>query len=114
MSQNLIPERLKKAREQQGITMAEASRRLKLSKIGYCRYEYGERAPSPQIIEVIAQCFHTSVDYLIGFSDDPNPNQIKISQEGEPELFEIVKFWQNGNTEKNKKMYNYFKKEISK
>ncbi|MCQ2527640.1 MAG: helix-turn-helix domain-containing protein [Saccharofermentans sp.] len=112
MSQNLIPERLKKAREQQGITMAEASRRLKLSKIGYCRYEYGERAPSPQIIEVIAQCFHTSVDYLIGYSDDPNPNQIKISQEDEPKLFEIVEFWQQGDVKRNKKLYDYYKKII--
>ena len=39
MSAQLIPERLKIARENLGITMAEASRRLNLSKIGYCRYE---------------------------------------------------------------------------
>ena len=39
MSAKLIPERLKFVRENMGITMAEASRRLNLSKIGYCRYE---------------------------------------------------------------------------
>ena len=43
MENQLIPERLKMAREKLGITMAEASRRLNLSKIGYCRYVYGER-----------------------------------------------------------------------
>ena len=34
MSAKLIPERLKIVRENMGITMAEASRRLNLSKIG--------------------------------------------------------------------------------
>ena len=54
MSEHLIPERLRNVREGLGITMAEASRRMNLSKIGYCRYEYGDRSPSPQTIEVFA------------------------------------------------------------
>ena len=86
MSAQLIPERLKIARENLGITMAEASRRLNLSKIGYCRYEYGERVPSPQTVEVIAQCFNTSVDYLVGISDDSTPTQIVIDKNKDPEL----------------------------
>lgn len=57
MSAKLIPERLKFVRENMGITMAEASRRLNLSKIGYCRYEYGERVPSQQTLEIIDSMF---------------------------------------------------------
>ena len=86
----LSTERLKKAREKKGITMAEAARRLNMSKIGYCRYEYGERTPSLQTIEVIAQCFETSVDYLIGKTSDMSPDFIIIRKSSSPKLFEFV------------------------
>ncbi len=91
MSDKLLPERLKTARERLGISMTEAAKRLNLSKIGYCRYEYGERSPSPQTIEVIAQCFGTSVDYLIGRTSDIEPDSIIVYKDKTPLLFEIVK-----------------------
>ena len=112
MSAQLIPERLKTARENMGITMAEASRRLNLSKIGYCRYEYGERVPSPQTVEVIAQCFHTSVDYLTGLSDNPEPTQIVIEKEKNPDLFSLVKLCQSSNPEQLKRLLAYYEKLI--
>lgn len=110
MSTQLIPERLKLARENMGITMAEASRILNLSKIGYCRYEYGERVPSPQTTEVIAQCFHTSVDYLVGLSDNPEPTHIVIEKEKNPELFDLVKLCQNSNSKKLRRLQAYYEK----
>ena len=90
MSNQLIPKRLKTAREKMGISMAEAARRLNLSKIGYCRYEYGDRTPSPQTVEVIARVFGTSVAYLTGESGDMTPDFIIIDKNGTPELFELV------------------------
>lgn len=113
MSAQLIPERLKIARENLGITMAEASRRLNLSKIGYCRYEYGERVPSIQTIEVIAQCFHTSVDYLIGITDNPSPTQIVIDKESNPELFELIELCRNNDFDQIKRLIAYYQ-ELSK
>ena len=113
MSAQLIPERLKIARENLGITMAEASRRLNLSKIGYCRYEYGERVPSIQTIEVIAQCFHTSVDYLVGITDNPSPTQIVIDKESNPELFELVELCHNNDSDQIKRLIAYYQ-ELSK
>ena len=109
MSTHLIPERLKSARENLGITMAEASRRLNLSKIGYCRYEYGERVPSPQTVEVIAQCFNTSVDYLVGLSDDPKPTQIVIDKHKNPELFTLIELCQSSNDEQLNRLLAYYK-----
>ncbi len=108
MSEQLIPERLIAARENLGITMAEASRRLNLSKIGYCRYEYGERVPSPQTVEIIAQCFHTSVDYLIGLTDDPSPTRIVLEKEKNPLLFELVKNCQNDSSDMTNRILNYY------
>ena len=87
---DLIPERLTGIREREGITMAEASRRLNLSKIGYCRYEYGDRIPSPQMVEIIAQCFGTSASYLTGETDDPSPDYVLVKKEDTPILFELA------------------------
>ena len=107
MSLKLIPERLRTARENMGITMAEASRRLNLSKIGYCRYEYGERVPSFQTTAVIAQCFNTSVDYLVGLSDSPEPRQILITAEKSPELFELVTLCKDADTAQIRRLIEY-------
>lgn len=109
MSQQLIPERLKASREKLGITMAEASRRLNLSKIGYCRYEYGERVPSPQTVEIIAQCFHTSADYLVGVTDDPTPTQIVVDRNDNPELFTLIEMCQNTDSKQLERVIEYYK-----
>ena len=93
MTQKLIPERLKTAREKTGMSMAEAARQLNLSKIGYCRYEYGERTPSIQTVEVIARCFKTSVEYLTGQSDDITPDFLIISKNSNPELFHLAEIY---------------------
>ena len=54
-----VPERLILIREKLGISKAEAARRVGLSKMGYGRYESGERIPSVQTIEVMAQKLNT-------------------------------------------------------
>lgn len=110
MNAQLKPERLKIARENLGITMAEASRRLNLSKIGYCRYEYGERVPSPQTVEVIAQCFNTSVDYLVGLSDDSTPTQIVVDKNENPDLFTLIEFCKNNDPSQLNRLIAYCKK----
>lgn len=90
--------------------MAEASRRLNLSKIEYCRYKYGERAPSMQTVEVIAQCFHTSVEYLVGLSDSPDPIQVVINKNDNPALFELVEFCEGQNADQINRLLAYYKK----
>ena len=110
MANQLIPERLKTARENLGITMAEASRRLNLSKIGYCRYEYGDRTPSRQTVEVIARVFGTSVAYLIGESEDISPDSIVINKNDAPELFELVQSLSDSDPSFQRRIWAYAKK----
>ena len=107
MNQPLIPERLKAARENLGITMAEASRRMNLSKIGYCRYEYGDRTPSPQMTEMIAQTLHTSVAYLTGQTEDMNPDTILISRSESPELFQLANLCRCNDSEMVRRLLMY-------
>lgn len=108
MNDQLLSERIKITREKIGITKAEAARRLNLSKIGYCRYEYGERTPSIQTLEVIARCFHTSVAYLTGETDDIQPDCLIISKKDSPILFELVSSLQNKDDEAIKRLLTYY------
>ena len=52
-----LPERLIALRTAQGITRAEAARRLNMSAMGYGRYEKGERTPSYQTVSFMAHFF---------------------------------------------------------
>lgn len=110
MSEQQLANRIKKAREEMGITMAEAARRLNLSKIGYCRYEYGERTPSAQTLEVIAQCFGTSVDYLLGNTEDMSPDCIVIRKDKDPELYELYRALSDQNSSVRKRIFSYYDK----
>lgn len=110
MKNQLLPERLIKAREKLGITKAEAARRLNLSKIGYCRYEYGERVPSLQMVEMIAQCFGTSSDYLLGNTLDESPDYIVIRKDDSPYLFEIIGMLSSSDQDTQKRILEYYKK----
>ena len=69
-SMQFMPERLIELRKDQGITRAEAARRLNMSAMGYGRYEKGSRTPSYQTVSYIAHKFNTTVDYLYGVSDE--------------------------------------------
>ena len=106
---SIVSDRIKSARENLEITMAEASRRLNLSKIGYCRYEYGERTPSAQTLEVIARCFHTSVDYLTGKTDDMSPDCIIISKTDSSALFELVSSIKSSDIQSVERLLAYYK-----
>lgn len=108
MNKLLLSERIKCARENIGITKAEAARRLNLSKIGYCRYEYGERTPSMQTLDVIARCFNTSVDYLTGKTDDMKPDIIIISKKDTPAMFELVVSLQSSDNNSIERLLEYY------
>jgi len=110
MAEQILAERIRMAREKMGITMTEAARRLNLSKIGYCRYEYGDRTPSLQTIELIAQCFETSVDYLLGKTSDPAPDYIVIRKDKNPELFEMIKNISVQDNSMQKRLLEYYRK----
>ena len=85
-----MPERLVSLRNSLGINKAEAARRLNMSAMGYGRYESGEREPSYQTVNFIAQTFHCSSDYLYGLSNSMDPSTITVSSSEEPDLFLLI------------------------
>lgn len=107
-AKTLDRKRLICCREKLGITKQEAARRMQLSQPAYLRYESGERTPSIHIIKVMADVLSTSVDYLTGDTDNPNPDCYLIKAETEPELFQLIKTCRNTDAKTRDRLLAYF------
>lgn len=103
-------ERLINCRKQLGITKQEAAKRMQMSQPAYLRYESGERQPSIHVIEFMAHILGTSVNYLIGKTDNPNPDSYLVKIENEPELFDLITTYVNANTDTKNRLLSYFHK----
>lgn len=110
MSSAFFPERLIEIRKRLDINKTEAASLLNLSKMGYCRYEYGDRTPSYQTISFMADKLGTSTAYLMGETDDPSPDNITVSRDTDPELFELVVSLSKNDTSMVKRLSEYYAK----
>ena len=105
-----IPERLTAVRTCLNLNMAQAARLVRLTKMGYGRYEHGERTPSIQTIQYMAQKLGTSVEYLCGQTDDPSPLEVTVSQADNPALFSLVIELQKAPPESISRLLAYYQK----
>lgn len=106
----LNKDRLIECRLSLGITKQEAARRIQVSQPAYLRYEAGSRNPSIQIISKMAEVFSTSTDYLIGKSNESNPDKIIIDRIESPSLFALVKKCKDLNTAQINRLLTYSQK----
>ena len=110
MKPTLIPERLIKARESLKLNKSQAAELLGLSPIGYLRYEQGLRTPSPQMLNIIALTFNTSVDFLTGKTKNSAANQILLNKDDNSYLFELAQSLSTKEIEQSKRLLAYYKK----
>ncbi len=66
MDNNIIGKRIKKLRENKNLNQLEFSKILNISNTTLSQYEAGNRTPSDEIKEKVADYFNVSVDYLLG------------------------------------------------
>ncbi len=71
-------ERIAGLREKRGLTQEELSGKLDISRASLSHYEKGRREPDLDTLNRIATFFHTSVDYLLGRTEEP---QTELSSE---------------------------------
>ena len=69
--------RLKELRESKGLSQKTLSECLKISKSSVNMYEHGEREPSFELLEAIADFFNCDMNYLLGKSDIVNATQYR-------------------------------------
>ncbi|MGB9661248.1 MAG: helix-turn-helix domain-containing protein [Moorellaceae bacterium] len=96
----MLTERLRKLREQAGLTQEELAKLLGVERSTISRYESGNRDPSSEMLDRLAKFFNVSVDYLLGRTDDPRTIE-QINEEAQKKIEEalegdeeLLSFWQ--------------------
>jgi len=64
-----IGERLRSARKQKGLTIAELAKLLGVAPITVSRYETNKREPDIETLKKLSDILDVSVDYLLGKED---------------------------------------------
>ena len=88
-------DRLKKLRIQSGHSQESLAELLGIGNRQIWRYENGETEPDGDTVARISQALEVSADYLLGLTDDPNPN-LQQSDLSEKERAAIAA-WRQGN-----------------
>lgn len=63
--------RIRDLREDRDMTQTQIAKMLGMSQTGYSKYETGENDIPTEILIKLARYYGTSVDYLLGESEDP-------------------------------------------
>ena len=63
--------RLRDLREDRDLNQTQVARMLGMSQTGYSKYETGENDVPTEILIKLARFYNTSVDYLLGETNDP-------------------------------------------
>ena len=65
--------RIRALREDRDMNQTQLAKLLGMSQTGYSKYETGENDIPVAILEKLADLYHTSVDYLLGRTDETKP-----------------------------------------
>lgn len=65
--------RLRTLRKSAGLTQTELAHRLYIKQSAYSRYEKEQRQLPLDVLIRLAAFYHTSVDYLLELTDNPEP-----------------------------------------
>ncbi|WP_432807536.1 helix-turn-helix domain-containing protein [Pseudobacillus badius] len=71
----LLPERLLKLRKENKKTQQQIADFLGITRPAYTAYERGNRHPHYEMLQKLADFYGVTIDYLLGRTDDPEPNE---------------------------------------
>ena len=63
--------RIRDLREDRDLNQTQLAKKLGMSQTGYSKYETGENDISTAILIKLAKFYNTSIDYLLGETDNP-------------------------------------------
>ncbi|MBQ8555909.1 MAG: helix-turn-helix transcriptional regulator [Clostridia bacterium] len=68
----MVYQRIRDLREDHDWNQTEVAAMLNMSQPGYSKYERGERDIPTAILIQLARLYNTSIDYLLGETNNPN------------------------------------------
>lgn len=74
-------DRLKEIRQDRDLSQGDVAKILKTTQQQYSKYELGIRVIPLEKIAILAEFYNTSVDYLIGRTDESKPYKKSILQQ---------------------------------
>lgn len=69
-----LPSRIKKLREEKGLTQRQFADQFQISPSTIALYEVGKRTPDADTLSKLASFFDVSVDYLLGRTNERKPS----------------------------------------
>lgn len=86
-------ERLKELRIQRNLYQKDIAAKLGVDRTTYVKYENGSSEPNHEMLQKLADIFETTIDYLLGRTDDISPAPISANSD-ETLMFAL---WGNDN-----------------
>ncbi|WP_303997166.1 helix-turn-helix domain-containing protein [Megamonas hypermegale] len=73
-----IAERIRKLREQKGLSQSEVAKLLGINRTTYVHYETGYSKPTQKLKE-LCKLFNTTADYIMGTDTTPDNKELNIN-----------------------------------
>ena len=78
--EKFLYDNIRKLRKENKLTQEQVSKELGIIKIVYQRYEWGQRLIPVNKLVMLADLYNTSMDYIVGRTDDRTPPKKKEEQ----------------------------------
>ncbi|WP_129408047.1 LexA family protein [Marinitoga lauensis] len=72
----MLKDRLKRLRQELGLTQEELAKKLNITRKSISAYETGRATPSPEMLKVIAEFFNVTTDYLLGIKEGKSKDNL--------------------------------------
>lgn len=105
----MFPYRLKQLRKNIGLTQKELAKKLNLTQSTIAYYESGRKMPTLENAKLIAKIFDTSLDYLLGISDNKIPTPDDKKNETISTIDKFFRDISNLSPESREDLENYIK-----
>ncbi|SDL19208.1 helix-turn-helix domain-containing protein [Natronincola ferrireducens] len=109
-----LPSILKELRAEKGLTQDELSNKLSINRATYAHYETGRRQPDAETLQLLADCFSVSVDYLLGRTDVKNPDKFKSNYQHSKEDLEKLNVLTSKDEKEIEKKISEIKESLTK
>lgn len=108
-------ERLKDLRTKRGYSQQDLAKKLGISKSTISMLEVGSRQPSKEMMELIADYFNVTLDYLMGKDDvsfyffTPEQSDLLVKLSADEDLYALVEKMVNGSEEQRERIKQMLK-----
>ncbi len=81
LNKDTIKKRITTEREKRGWTQAELAKKARITPAAICQIEKGDRTPTIPVLHRIAQVLQVSLDYLAGYKDSVEQEDVQKNSE---------------------------------